>query len=237
MDILIVDDHEVIWRGMRAMLERLAAQCQPGRTIRIEGCLSVEAALDLRVRRFDLILLDFHLQGLSGLQALARMRQVFEASPVVVLSGDTDPRLMREAIQHGASGYIPKAMPEREMQAALGLVMAQGVYLPPMALLDADLDAGEHPADASGGGEHGAELPRESVEAFLSQEFSPRQREVFARALRGMPNKVIARELGIAEGTVKVHLAMVFRALGVRNRTEAMYRVLSADAAGAIDRL
>ena len=66
---------------------------------------------------------------------------------------------------------------------------------------------------------------------------SPRQREVFQRALRGKPNKVIARELGIAEGTVKVHLAMVFRALGVRNRTEAMYRMLSADAAAAVARL
>ncbi len=66
---------------------------------------------------------------------------------------------------------------------------------------------------------------------------SPRQREVFSRALRGKPNKIIARELGIAEGTVKVHLAMVFRALGVRNRTEAMYRVLSADTAAAVTRL
>ena len=65
----------------------------------------------------------------------------------------------------------------------------------------------------------------------------PSQREVFARALRGKANKVIARELGIAEGTVKVHLAMVYKALGVRNRTEAMYRVLSADAAEAVARL
>jgi DNA-binding NarL/FixJ family response regulator len=71
----------------------------------------------------------------------------------------------------------------------------------------------------------------------MAAELSPRQREVFAGALRGKPNKVIARELGIAEGTVKIHLAMVYRALGVKNRTEAMYRVLSADAAQAVAHL
>jgi DNA-binding NarL/FixJ family response regulator len=106
--------------------------------------------------------------------------------------------------------------------------MAHGVYLPPVALLDA-LPAPE-PADD-------AQLPNDAIAAFMAAELSPRQREVFARALRGKPNKVIARELGIAEGTVKVHLAMVFRALGVHNRTEAMYRVLSADAINAVGRL
>lgn len=227
MHVLIIDDHEVIWSGMRLMLERLSLQSDHDRVIRCEGCRSVEQALEMPERDFDLILLDFHLPGISGLQALARVREVFEGSPVVILSADADPRRVREAISKGAAGYIPKTMPEREMQAALALVLAQGIYLPPLALFEVEA---EPP-----GGE--PELSQDAIEGFLRWEFSPRQREVFARALRGKPNKVIARELGIAEGTVKVHLAMVFRALGVRNRTEAMYRVLSANAASAIERL
>lgn len=225
MRVLIIDDHEVIWSGMRLMLERLSLQSDHDRIIHCEGRNSVESAVAMPERGFDLILLDYQLPGVSGVQALALVREVFEASPVVILSADADPRRVREAISKGAAGYIPKTMPEREMQAALALVLAQGIYLPPLALFEAD----ETPDET--------ELPPDAVEGFLRMEFSPRQREVFARALRGKPNKVIARELGIAEGTVKVHLAMVFRALGVRNRTEAMYRVLSANAASAIDRL
>lgn len=227
MRVLIVDDHEVIWHGMRLTLERLAMQANQGRLSCFEGRLSVEAALDIAHRDFDLILLDYHLNGLSGLAALARMREAFEGAPIVIFSADADPRRVREAISLGAAGYVPKSMSERDIHAALAHVLVQGVYLPPLALLE--VESAQH-ADED-------DLPHEAIEAFLRLEFSPRQREVFARALRGKPNKVIARELGIAEGTVKVHLAMVFRALGVRNRTEAMYRVLSAGAAGAIARL
>lgn len=227
MRVLIVDDHEVIWSGMRLSLERLSLLADNKPMTRFEGRISVEAALEIVDTEFDLILLDYHLPGLSGLPALARMREAFESSPIVILSADTNPRHVREAINHGAAGYVPKTMSEREMQAALALVLAQGVYLPPLALVEIEAPP---PDDVP-------VLPQETVEDFLQLELSPRQREVFASALRGKPNKVIARELGIAEGTVKVHLAMVFRALGVRNRTEAMYRVLSAGAAGAIARL
>lgn len=227
MRVLIVDDHEVIWRGMRATLERLSLQINPDRPIVLEGRLSVEAALEMIEREFDLILLDFNLPGLSGLPALARMRTAFEGTPIVVLSANADARCIRDAISQGAAGYVPKSMPEREMQGALALVLAQGIYLPRLALFEVEAQetAGE------------PDLPHEAVASFMRLEFSPRQREVFARALRGKPNKVIARELGIAEGTVKVHLAMVFRALGVRNRTEAMYRVMVAGAESAIARL
>jgi len=227
MDVLIIDDHEVIWSGMGTVLERLPQRPSSERMASVVGRKSVEAALELAGRNFDLILLDYHLPGASGLAALAQVRQVFEAAPVVVLSADKDPRQVREIISAGAAGFVSKAMSPTEMIGVLGLVLAHGVYLPPAAFLEFDPGA---PLDEP-------DLPNEAIEEFLCKEFSPRQRQVFARALRGKPNKVIARELGIAEGTVKVHLAMVFRALGVRNRTEAMYRVLSADAAGAIEKL
>lgn len=227
MQVLFIDDHEVIWSGMRGVVERLAAQQHPGEPFGWRCTRDVPAALALATEALDLILLDFHLPGVSGLQAMAALRERFESAPIVVVSGDQRPDNIRRVIEAGAAGYIPKTMPEAEMVAALALVMAHGVYLPPVALLDADTarDDGD------------AHVTAEALPAFMAAELSPRQREVFTRALRGKPNKVIARELNIAEGTVKVHLAMVYRALGVRNRTEAMYRVLSADAANALARL
>ena len=225
MHVLVVDDHEVVWSGIRPPLEHAALQVQCDKPV-LECCRSVESAVQLAGRSFDLILLDYHLPGLSGLAALARMREVFDSSPIVFFSGDANAARVREAISHGAAGYIPKSTTERETREALAQVLAHGVYLPPLLEFDVVPAAAD---DAC--------LPYEAIEGFLRVEFSPRQREVFARALRGKPNKIIARELGIAEGTVKVHLAMAFRALGVRNRTEAMYRVMLANAQGAIARL
>ena len=75
----------------------------------------------------------------------------------------------------------------------------------------------------------------EDLRAFLRSELSPRQRQVLSLAIQGLPNKSIARRLQIAEGTVKVHLSMVYRALGVRNRVGALCRVLQADATDALE--
>lgn len=221
MRVLVVDDHEVVWNGIRAPLEHAAVQVNRERPL-IECRRSVETAVSIADRAFDLILLDYHLPGLSGLAALTRMRESFESSPIVFFSGDTDARRVREAISHGAAGYIPKSTTERETREALAQVLTTGVFLPPLLEFEVIPEVSSEA------------LPHDAIEDFLRVEFSPRQREVFARALRGKPNKIIARELGIAEGTVKVHLAMAFRALGVRNRTEAMYRVMMANAQGAL---
>ncbi|MFM2449043.1 MAG: hypothetical protein RIS44_1493 [Pseudomonadota bacterium] len=225
MRVLVVDDHEVVWSGIRAPLEYAAAQANYERPL-IECRRSVETAVAISDRDFDVILLDYHLPGLSGLAALARMRESFESSPIVFFSGDTDARRVREAISHGAAGYIPKSTTERETSEALVQVLRTGVFLPPLLEFEVIPDIS---AEAS--------LPHDAIEGFMRAELSPRQREVFSRALRGKPNKIIARELGIAEGTVKVHLAMVYRALGVRNRTEAMYRVMMSNAQGALSPL
>jgi DNA-binding NarL/FixJ family response regulator len=230
MRVLIVDDHEVIWSGMRGVVERLAAQRHPPQPLDWHAARDVPSAIALPALAAsapDLILLDQHLPGPSGLEALQALRERFEGATIVVLSGDERPDRVRRAIEAGAAGYIPKSVSEQEMVAALALVLAHGIYLPAIALLEVP------PAPAPTAADE-VRVPNEALPGFVAAELSPRQREVFARALRGVPNKLIGRELGIAEGTVKIHLAMVYRALGVRNRTEAMYRVLSADAAAAI---
>ena len=229
MRVLFVDDHEVVWGGMRDVVESLHAQRPGAERFEWHCALDLAGALALNRQPLDLILLDYHLPGTDCLRAMRALREQHEAAPIVVVSGDENADVICRCIEAGAAGYVPKSLPRSEMLAALGFVVAHGVYLPRAALLRGSSTAPRHDDDAQVG--------NEAMFSFMSNELSPRQREVFARALRGKPNKVIARELGIAEGTVKVHLAMVFRALGVRNRTEAMYRLLSADAMAAVARL
>lgn len=221
MRVLIVDDHEVVWSGMHGVVQRLLQQQRPGEALDWHAARDVEAARALDIAPVDLILLDYHLPGTSGLAALASLHERFATASIVIVSGEQRSETIRGVIEAGAAGFIPKTASEPEMVAALSLVLANGIYLPALALLDVPQPPAEI-ADST--------LADDAVPGFFKAELSPRQREVFARALRGLPNKLIARELGIAEGTVKVHLAMVYRALGVRNRTEAMYRMLSADA-------
>ena len=154
----------------------------------------------------DLVLLDMGLPEIRGLDALKLLRHSFPDASVVVVSGDEDPDLVRDAIELGAAGYIPKTTdPELTIQA-LRLVIANGTYLPTSIF-----------GRRSGAVEPGAQ-------AATSPHFSERQLTVLKALLQGKQNKVIARELGIAEGTVKAHLWAVYQALGVGTRTQAMYR-------------
>src|SRR4051812_39555510 len=117
MRVLIVDDHQVIWSGMRGVVERLAAQHQSVAPFEWHATLDVGSALTLELPAdaLDLILLDFHLPDISGLTAMHALRQRFDSAPIVILSGDQQPQKIRAAIEAGAAGYIPKTMRESEM--------------------------------------------------------------------------------------------------------------------------
>lgn len=205
MRILVVDDHVLFRRGLIFLLQDLA----PDLTVDEAGdCTS---ALARQPHDHDLVLLDLHLPGVASLDALDTMREAFVASGIVVMSGEEDPRLIRATIDRGAAGFIPKSSTPEVMIGALRLVLAGGVYLPPIALNDlarpeaSDLAPIERPAD-------------------LHRILSERQLDVLHRAIKGKPNKIIARELQVSEGTVKAHLSAAFRAIGAHNRTEAVYR-------------
>ncbi|MFO1286861.1 MAG: response regulator transcription factor [Rubrivivax sp.] len=225
MKVLLIDDHEIVWSGTHRLLERLAGELKPGEAFEFEAVRDVASALALPPQRFDLVLLDYHLPGLSGLEALAAVKGHFEATPVCMQSAETTPQRVRELIEHGAAGFVPKSYGLAEMEAALRVVLRHRIYLPAEFLV-ADAATREEDAEA---------VSRDELQRFLRAELSPRQRQVLALAIRGMPAKLIARELGIAEGTVKVHLSMVYRALGARNRTDALCRVFEAKAAGELE--
>jgi DNA-binding NarL/FixJ family response regulator len=205
--ILLVDDHALFREGMKLLLNSLDSNLD------LEEASECAEGLDLaRSHDFDLVLLDLKLPGLNGLDALDALRDAAPGVPIVVLSGEDDPSIVRTAIERGAMGFIPKSSTPEVLIQALRLVLAHGVYLPPLALgaPRAALSAG---AATPGNGAGDAALPG----------ITQRQMEVLRCVIRGKPNKIIARELNISEGTVKLHLSAVLRALGVHNRTEAVY--------------
>lgn len=202
MHVLIVDDHPLFIKGVQALL----AELEPG--ILTTGARSLEEAQAVAERdRMDLVLLDLKLPGTRDLDALVRMRQLLESTPIVVVSANDSTEYIWKAIDLGASGYIPKDTDQPLMIQALRVVLARGVYIPPQALR-AEVAV---PLSAKGAASPGK-----------PPAFSERQIAVLQMLLQGKPNKVIARDLSIAEGTVKTHLWAIYQELGVNSRLQAM---------------
>lgn len=203
MILLLVDDHALFREGLKFLLRGLDDELVIDEA---ESC----AAATARQGQFsyDLILLDLNLPGVGGLEALAAMRAAYPQTPVVVLSGEDDPRTIRATIEQGAMGFVPKSSTPEILIQALKLILARGVYLP-VSALDGEAVPVPHAA-------------RESSAAVLAG-LSARQLEVLRCVIQGQPNKLIARNLALSESTVKAHLSAVFRALGAHNRTEAVY--------------
>ena len=185
--------------------------------LRLDEAGNAAQALELvAAHRYDLVLLDLRMPGLDGMDALAALRAAVPGTPLVVLSAEDDPAVVRAAIEGGAMGFIPKSSTPEVLIQALRLVLAQGVYLPPAVLDTAYSVPAPAPAPAPSSAEA---APGDGSLPSLT----PRQMDVLRRVIRGKPNKVIARELQVSEGTVKAHLSAVFLALGAHNRTEAVY--------------
>lgn len=207
MNILLVDDHALFRSGLKFLLQQLDTGL-----VLDEAGNCTQALERAAARRYDLVLLDLNMPGVSHLDALAALRDAVPDAPVVVLSGEADPNVVRAAIERGAMGFIPKSATPEVLIEALRLVLAHGVYLP-LEVLTMSAPAAQPAAAAPSGGDGAAAQPG----------LTPRQLEVLRYVIQGKPNKVIARELNLSEGTVKTHLSSVLRAFGARNRTEAVY--------------
>ena len=205
MKLLVVDDHSLIREAVRHVVQALAEE------VTVLTAADCEAGFAIAEREggsggeLELLLLDFNLRGLSGVQAIKAWRQRHPALPVVVLSSAEDRETVLAAMAAGAAGFIPKASSNDVMVQALRLVLAGGRYLPAEVLA------------------HGDAAPARAAEAasIESLGLSPRQLEVLRLIAHGKPNKIICDELGLAERTVKAHVTEVLRALGVSSRTQA----------------
>jgi DNA-binding NarL/FixJ family response regulator len=222
MHVLIIDDHPLYRDGLAAVLSGL----QPD--IEVTGVPHLAAAAAWRVspagagRTVDLVLLDMALPGVSRLDALQQVQLLFEDSSVVVVSGEDDAQFVMRAIDAGAAGYILKSTDGDAVVQALRTVLAQGVYLPPTALL--------RPPSAvrAAGAAHTSDL------GVYVPALSDKQRAVLQGLLQGKSNKVIARDLGVAEGTVKAHLWAVYQTLGVNSRSQAMCKAYELGLLGRV---
>jgi len=204
MNVLLIDDHALFREGLKFLLRSLDA------ALDVDEAGDCAKALEhATARSYDLILLDLKMPGVAGLDALAALRDAIPAAPLVVLSGEDSPGVVRAAIERGAMGFIPKSSTPEVLIQALRLVLARGVYLPPAVLDTAPAPAATAPQATAG-------------EAALPG-LTPRQMDVLRCVIQGKSNKSIARELDVSEGTVKAHLSSVLRAFGARNRTEAVY--------------
>jgi DNA-binding NarL/FixJ family response regulator len=211
MRILIADDHRLIVEGVKLKLAELSADT--------EFIVAMDVDELRRVIRDEpapaLALIDLTMPGSNGNEHLLETIASLPGVPVVVLSGSEDPALMRELLSLGVQGFVPKAYSPEVMLSAVRLVLSGGVYVPPMLLLD---NGAATPASTPASR---AEITA-SLEERLRKLLTERQIDVLRLLSQGKPNKVIARDLGISEGTVKIHLAAIFRALNVRNRVEAV---------------
>jgi DNA-binding NarL/FixJ family response regulator len=201
---LIIDDHPLIQEAVGNVLRRLDPQ------VELEVASDCERGIEIATQgpELDLVVLDLNLPGLSGIEALKAWRTRFAGVPVVVLSAMTDQQTVLAALGAGASGFIPKSSSNEVMLSALRLVQAGGKYLPTEVL--------------SHSGSTGiAQRPRKGMVSLETLGLTARQLDVLCLIANGASNKIICRELGLAERTVKAHVTAVFRALQVTSRTQA----------------
>ena len=215
MKVLIADDHRLIIEGVKIKLAELDPAVETVVAMNIE---ELDRAVAEHAEQLDLALIDIAMPGTQGHQHIAKLRAQAPSLPVIVLSGSEDPELMRSLLDLGVLGFIPKAYSPDIMLSAIRLVLAGGVYIPPLLLANAQAH-GWQPNDTAAP-QQGFDSAR-SLDALRTL-LTERQIDVMRLLSQGKPNKLIARDLGISEGTVKIHLAAIFRALNVRNRVEAV---------------
>ncbi len=197
---LLIDDHPLLREGLALALGRVTEDVEVFEAGSCERGLEIVASQpDL-----DLIVLDMQLPGLSRLDAVRALREAAPAVPLVVLSAETASELVHGALRAGARGYIAKSSPREVMIAAFQMVFAGGVYIPPTVL--------DPPATA----ERPLELTR-------------RQEQVLVELARGHDGPAIAARLGVAEATVRVHVATILRVLRVDTREQAIHTALARE--------
>lgn len=195
MKILVVDDHALIREGLRQVLRGLEDDVD----VLEAGSCARAFELARQEPELDLVLLDYHLPDMNGLEALDIFAREHPELPIIVLSGSVNPRVMQQVMAKGAAAFLTKSGMSDELLSVTRLVLAGGVHMPTLSLAAAD----------------------ERVMAPPPQ-FTPRQEEVLQLLLDGYTNKAIGRLLHLSDETVKNHVSSILRGFGVTTRTQAV---------------
>jgi two-component system nitrate/nitrite response regulator NarL len=201
MRIVMIDDHALFRSGLEGLLERRGIEVVAAVG---EGQEGLKMAEELQP---DVVLLDMRMPHMSGLDVLKVLRERNQEMPVVMLTTSTDERDLVESLRNGAQGYLLKDMEPDELVSALREIVAgKTVVAKDMTGVLAKVVQGETAPP-------GRHTP--------FSELTPREREILCHLAEGRSNKVIARHLGISDGTVKLHVKAILRKLGVHSRVEA----------------
>jgi DNA-binding NarL/FixJ family response regulator len=190
--LLLIDDHTLFRTGLR-----LIVQDHPG-VGSIAEAGSVAEACALAPAAVDLILLDIQLPGMSGLDGLRLLRQAHPRARIVLVSASIAPDAVHEARSRGADGFLPKSASGEDILEAISVSLSGEPCFP--------LNSGN----------------TATTRAPAAPSLTARQLEVLSLLCTGKPNKVIARDLGLSENTVRVHVAAIFAQLGVNSRSAAL---------------
>jgi DNA-binding NarL/FixJ family response regulator len=195
--IAIADDHPLMRAALQSALATLAPQMRFLEAANQAQTLALVASEPAP----DLLLMDLHMPGTQGAEGVREVRARAPHVPLAIVSAEDDPASVRKLLALGVSGFIPKTDSPAVIASAVRLILAGGVYVPPNLV---------------------AETSARTANDATAPGLTGRQMDVLRLLARGLSNKAIARELGVSEGTVKVHLLAVFRVLDVRNRTAAV---------------
>ena len=205
MRILVIDDHALFRIGLSELLERRGIDVVAA----VSGC---EEGLQRVVEsRPDAVLLDMRMPEMSGIDVLKRLREDHPQMPITLLTTSQDEQDVLNSLQYGANGYLLKDMEPDELIDALREIVDGGTVI--SKELTAVLARAAVRQDEE-------ELP-EKIEHDHFSELTPREREILCHLAEGKSNKVIARDLGISDGTVKLHVKAILRKLEVHSRVEA----------------
>ncbi len=207
MKYLIVDDHALVTGALSMMLQ----DRDPSAEVHTAG--GPQEALDL-VRRegdnADLLILDLSMPGVTGTELMEEIVRIQPLLKILVLSGLTDQQNIMRVLQLGAAGFVPKVLDPEMLANAIDFVLKGGVFIPSKLLAESQR-AGFFNQTATG-------IKRSAEPVHLTD----RQKDVLMLLAQGAPIKRICRDLDLSEGTVKTHVAAIYRAFGASNRTEAL---------------
>lgn len=202
MRILFADDHPLFREGVKPVLAKL------GPDVEIIEAKDYPSAFDAARDNsdIDLALMDLYMPGMAGLDGITRFRAAYPHIPIAVLSAADERDNIQRLLAKGTLGYICKSSPSDVILSAIKLILAGGVYVPP-SLLEGGMET---------------ECTPIVLENGRQESLTPRQVDVLRELIKGLNNRQIAQNLKVTEGTVKIHLATIFRILNVSSRTEAL---------------
>ena len=205
--ILIVDDHPMFREALRSAVKFSRKDAE------ILEAGSIEAAHEISRDEpgIEIVLLDLSLPGTRGFDGLMLLRSAFPRTPIMIVSGLDDPKIVSEAIRLGAAGFVSKSVVKETLAEGLSVVLSGSVFVPP------ELAQGQRAES------------RSSDIADLVANLTPAQMRVLQLIRHGQLNKQIAYELGVSETTVKAHVSEILRKLNVVSRTQAVIKTSQLD--------